>query len=359
MKLWPKRASLDSTGIAGLVSISTIQDDSLLLLGAESCGSSVLSQSNMIHPISRVKGFFSDLITAKLNLPRAIYSQASTPLLALFPESQSLLGRKKRISYNWDLHGISHPYAIFITGRCGSTLLTNLIKDMQLAGAPEEYFNVKLVSRLNSTLGAKTLASYFDSIVQSGSCGGSFGVEIDWVHLRQLEKGIDFTSLFPVHKSTFFYMTRRDIVAQAWSYATAKATGLWQRYSDKPQISATIPLPALDDKSIWAEINLLLEAEFQMEQFFIKKLIKPIRIDYEGLLASKKDVLGWVLLNIGCDTNSIIDKLDQVHDRTLKIQSNNFEQMLAFRAKYNRLLADVQQLRGSDYSRIRREISSF
>ena len=278
--------------------------------------------------------------------------EASSPLLALFPESQVSLGRQERIAFDWHRHDITTPYVIFFTGRCGSTLLTNLIKDTQLAGAPEEYFNVKLASRLNTFIGAQSFASYLESIVQTGSCSGSFGVEIDWLQLRQLECGIDFMSIFPPHKAVFFYMTRRDIVAQAWSYATAKKSGVWQRYADKPNSGVLSSAVPLNDQLIWAEIILVLEKEFQLERYFLQNQIKPIRLDYEGLMTSRKDVLAWVLINIGCDTTLTIDKADQASDRILKIQANNSRHILGFRARYKSLITQVEDVRGSDYTSI-------
>ena len=162
--------------------------------------------------------------------------------------------------------------------------------------------------------------------------------------------------MFPNDKTTFFYMTRRDIVAQASSYATAKATGVWHHFSNKPRSAATSQGSVLTDESIWREIILLLEAEMQMEGFFTRRAIDPIRIDYEMLIASRRDVLATVLLNIGCDVESIIATASQIVDRTDKMPGDYFAQLLAFRRRYAGLLADVQRARGSNYNAVRQSL---
>lgn len=284
-------------------------------------------------------------------------NKAVSPLLAAFPESRA--GRNERVTFNWDQYGVCSPYIIFITGRCGSTLLTNLIKDTHLAGAPEEYFNESMITRLNKNFKARTITSYLRQAAEKDAVRGSFGLEIDWSRFRQLVRFIDFSAIFPTKRTRFFYMTRRDILAQAWSFATAKAKGVWHQYSDRLNDMIHPDPPALMDQTIWSEIMLLLEAEMQMERFFSRNKIKPIRIDYEGLITSKKNTLALVLLNIGCDIESIASKVDQVEDRTLKLPKSNFESMLAFRAKYKDLLVEVEETRGSNYTRLRKRLKQI
>jgi LPS sulfotransferase NodH len=279
-------------------------------------------------------------------------AKRTNSLLAQFPDDQ-IAGKSVGIHFDWSDYSISTPYVIFITGRCGSTLLSNLIKDTQLAGAPEEYFNVDNISRLNISYQAKSFLSYLRSIVESSKCRGRFGSEIDWWQLRQLDRVFSFQGIFPPAKTKFFYMTRRDIVAQAYSFAAAKSTGIWHHYSGTPTIEVGKPSPSLTDQRIWGEILLLLESEMQMERFFTQKAIKPIRLDYEMLMTSRMNVLALVLLNLGCDVDSIIRQADSIVDRTLKNPRDNFAQILAFRAKYSDLLTAVENARGCSYAAIR------
>jgi len=296
-----------------------------------------------------------NLIYSVLRKILGTIAKRANPLLAQFPEDQ-IAGKSAGIHFDWSEYGISTPYVIFITGRCGSTLLSNLIKDTHLAGAPEEYFNVDNISRLNRRYRAKSFLSYLQNIVESSKCRGRFGSEIDWWQLRQLDLIFGFSGIFPPAKTKFFYMTRRDIVAQAYSFAAAKSTGIWHHYSGTPTIEAGNPSPSLTDKRIWGEIVLLLESEKQMERFFTQNAIKPIRLDYEMLMASRMNVLKLILLNLGCDVDSIIRQADITTDRTHKDPRDNSQQILAFRSKYSNLLTAVENARGCSYAAVRLQL---
>lgn len=112
--------------------------------------------------------------------------------------------------------------------------------------------------------------------------------------------------------------------------------------------------PTLSDHEVWHEILLILEAEMRFEQFFKRHRIKPTRIDYEMLMTSRRDVLGLMLLKIGCNLESIVTHTDQLIDQTLKIPRDQFAPSLHFRCKYANLLSAVQSVRGSNYVAIQR-----
>ncbi len=273
------------------------------------------------------------------------------PFLALFADGHAT-GPPCNTAFDSSGSAIKSSYIIFITGRCGSTLLTRLIKATQLAGDPNEYLNIDYIKRARWR---GSLSAYLKEIIRRTASNGCFGLEIDWIHLRFLEPLLDFELVFPPVQTTFFYMTRRDIVAQAWSFASAKTTGVWQNYADTIASSMShSDTIALSDKQIWHEILLILEAEMRFEQFFKRHHIKPTRIDYEMLMTSRRDVLGLMLLKLGCDLESIVAHTDQIIDQTLKIPRDQFASTLHFRSKYANLLAAVQSMRGSNYVAIQR-----
>ncbi|MFM7640673.1 MAG: Stf0 family sulfotransferase [Cyanobium sp.] len=282
-------------------------------------------------------------------------SKEENPFLALFADGHPV-GAPRNAVFDWSGSTINASYIVFITGRCGSTLLTHLIKATQLAGDPNEYLNINYIKKARWR---GSLSAYLEEIVRTTSSNGFFGFEIDWIHLRFLEPLLDFVVVFPPAHTTFFYMTRRDIVAQAWSFASAKATGVWQNYADTadPNISHSATT-TISDHQIWHEILLILEAEMRFEQFFKLYRIKPTRIDYEMLMTSRRDVLGLMLLKIGCDLDSIVSHTDQIIDQTLKIPRDQFASILNFRSKYANLLSAVENVRGADYVAIQRCLKS-
>jgi LPS sulfotransferase NodH len=269
------------------------------------------------------------------------------PLLAEFPQDQgdNLIVSK----FDWEKRGIHIPYVIFITGRCGSTLLSHMVKDTGLAGVPDEFFNEGFIGAFSKDLSDKTFENYFDYVARKYSSNWRFGFQIDWYRLRNLEKLINFSNVFPSNRSTFYYMTRRDIVGQAWSYATAKATGVWHNFVDKSAQGDKPTPPALSDEAIWREIWILFEAERQMETFFSRQGIAPTRIDYEMFIADKRTVVASLLLKLGCSIETVAEATAGIGERTSKLRGEHFAQMIEFREKFSSLLIEVERLRGSEF----------
>jgi LPS sulfotransferase NodH len=269
------------------------------------------------------------------------------PLLAEFPQDK---GEHLIVSnFDWEKRGIHVPYVIFITGRCGSTLLSHMIKDTGLGGVPDEYFNEGFITAFSKDLDDKTFENYFDFVARKYSSNWRFGFQIDWYRLRNLKKLIDFSNVFPHNRSTFYYMTRRDIVGQAWSYATAKATGVWHNFVDKSAQGERPPPPVLSDEAVWREIWILIEAERQMEAFFARQGITPFRIDYEMFISDKSTVVASLLLKLGCSIDAVVESTAGITERTSKMRGEQFAQMIEFREKFSCMLIEVEALRGSEF----------
>lgn len=277
------------------------------------------------------------------------------PYSAIFPGHADIQPKTVE-TIEWHKLAIKSTYIIFITDRCGSTLLSSLISDTRLAGSPHEFLNPAAASRLNESVQAQTVTNYLERLALSRSFGGFFGFQIDWFQLRLFAQLVDFNRLFPSANTKFFYMTRRDIVSQAWSFATAKKTGLWHKETREPGTDANRKPPVLCDDDIWSEIFLILEAEKQMEHFFQAHDIRPIRFDYEGLISDKRAVVGGVLQHIGCDIQSIVAKTEQLVERIERVGNTDFEQFLSFQRNYADLLLEVDSIRGSDWLPIKQRL---
>lgn len=266
------------------------------------------------------------------------------PLLAEFSQDQ---GENLIVpNFDWEKRGIHVPYVIFITGRCGSTLLSHMVKDTGLAGVPDEFFNEGFMATFSKDLNEKTFESYFDFVAKKYSSNWRFGFQIDWYRLRNFEKIVNFSNVFPCNRSTFYYMTRRDIVGQAWSYASAKATGVWHNFVDKSAKVDKPISPALSDEAIWREIWILFEAERQMETFFARTGIAPFRIDYEMFIADKRTVVASLLLKLGCSIEAVTEATASIEERTSKMRGGDFVHVIEFREKFSSLLTEVERLRG-------------
>ena len=275
------------------------------------------------------------------------------PLLSEFPETGE--NGFLMTTFDWEKHGVHLPYVIFITGRCGSTLLSHMIKDTGLAGTPDEYFNEGFITSFCKDLEEKTFSNYFSHVVQKYSSGYRFGFEIDWYRLRHLEKILNVSNMFPAHRTTFFYMTRRDIVGQAWSYALAKATGVWHSFAGQT-LADRPPPPELSDEAIWREIHILLEAERQMEAFFLRHQITPLLLDYEQFVADKRGVLASMLVSLGCSMDDVLSKVAEIADKTERMPGRQVGEIIKFKNKYMDFLVDLEPTRGAQFGDLKNRL---
>jgi LPS sulfotransferase NodH len=267
-------------------------------------------------------------------------------------------------AFDWERSGVALPYVIFITGRCGSTLLTRLLAESGLCGNPDEFFNEERIVDLAKEWATPDFAAYFHAVVEHSASNYRFGCEIDPFRFQQLRELIAFPEVFSPRRSVFFWMTRRDIVAQAWSYAKAKQTGLWQLFADgsEKRLAAVEPGDGstIDDRRWWRELILLLENERTIEAYFAASGITPYRLDYEMLVADRQRTVVSVLQALFCGPEEIAQNLRVGADHT---QRNRYEDwtgaMIDFCARYRSELREVELRRSAvDLEGLRRELTT-
>ena len=134
---------------------------------------------------------------------------------------------------------IRKSYIVCSTGRSGSTLLCQTLKQLKFCGSPEEYFHHKAIEQLSLKEDTAKFLAYCETILEKGTTSnGVFGIKMHWWQLydflkltRQLP---DFSSktdyeilgaFFPNPK--FIHIWRKDMVAQAVSTVIALQTGVW------------------------------------------------------------------------------------------------------------------------------------
>lgn len=195
--------------------------------------------------------------------------------------------RKYLDEFDWTTAGVDVSFVIFFTGRCGSTHLAQLLRSSQLCGPPEEFFNETFMF-VDSQ--ATAFADYFRGIVRKYTINRRFGCQLDPVRLQQLREQMNFLGVFQPASTRYFWMTRSNMLAQAWSYALAKKTGIWHRYSDgsvaKTDIEGTYD-SIINDSVLWRELLQIIEGERQIEGFFRVNSIQPQRITYEMFVAER------------------------------------------------------------------------
>jgi LPS sulfotransferase NodH len=147
--------------------------------------------------------------------------------------------------------------------------------------------------------------------------------------LREL---ISFPDIFPPRRTVFFWMTRHDIVSQAWSYAKAKQTGLWHRFADgsEKRLPTLEPVPGdvIGDAVWWREIIVMLKGERIIEDFFAASRITPYRLDYEMLVTDRLRTVVGVLQALSCGPDEIARNLAPQTDYTERNRYDDWHQAL-------------------------------
>ena len=212
-------------------------------------------------------------------------------------------------------------YVICSTGRSGSTLLCDLMRQTGVMGVPHEYFNLSnhgqvIIQRLNRS-GAKSMSmeAYFDAIVRSRTTpNGVFGLK---AHPNQFIPFV--TNGFVRHYFSdlrYIYIDRRDLLAQAVSWNMASQTGKWT--SEEKETKA----PEFAFDGIEQAMAVISGQNSLWEHFFRLNNIQPHRITYEGLLADPNGHLENVAGFLGVEPPAQVD----IHRSGIKKQASNLNQ---------------------------------
>lgn len=260
------------------------------------------------------------------------------PISELFPEKMTAnLGATV---------GAERLYLILFTGRCGSTLLTSLVKGCQDFGNPEEFLNEEFVTYWFRENGRLNFSAYLKFIGKINSSDKIFGLEIDPLRLYcYLEEGFLSEEDIFSGKYGLIWMHREDLVAQSYSYASAKQSGRWHNFKTEETIHSTVEEGAVTDADLWIELLSIFHTEWWTEMMFKKNNVQPLRITYEQLVSDRVAVLSSVLAEAsGSVEKPGVDLLVQGDLERLKY-SNKHKWYADFFARNRRLINKIGQFR--------------
>lgn len=190
---------------------------------------------------------------------------------------------------DWRAEGVDVPYVLFITGRCGSTHLARLLTESRACGEPSEYFNPDWMPSFPEAKRAHSLGEYILYLVRARSGNRRFGFKIDHWRWETLRSAVDVDRLFPVAQTVFFLMTRQDIVAQAHSFAVARATNVWHEHVDGPTSKPHDYTPT--DEEILREMSLIARSETGLTRYLQGSRRSAMYLTYEQLMRDPEAVL--------------------------------------------------------------------
>jgi LPS sulfotransferase NodH len=186
----------------------------------------------------------------------------------------------------------SVSYAVCAVPRCGSSLLCDVLASTELAGAPMEYFDADAIRAFRRIWGAESSDDYVDALLaRKTSPNGVFGLKLLYGQLGELGEA-DPRRLFP--NLRFVYVTRRDRLRQAVSFARATQTEQWA--SDHPEPRRA---PVFDREQIRSMHEWIERDERLWEAFFAHRSIAPLRLVYEDFAASPAAAVMSVLELLG------------------------------------------------------------
>jgi len=203
-------------------------------------------------------------------------------------------------------------YVVFFVGRSGSTWLADLLSRQRDLGKPREYLNTKLIGRFAAEMNAGTVADYLALLRRKRiTPNGVFGLKLNTSQLSTLLGELPFAEAFPEH--VWFYLRRRNLVAQAISSYKAMVSGLYQlRRTDLPaerhRLESAHALISYDADAIARHVASIVEMEKLGESLMAQFAILPTRLIYEDILTARPaDVVGMVrrhVLGVGSSVDA-------------------------------------------------------
>ncbi|HUG44977.1 MAG TPA: Stf0 family sulfotransferase [Sphingomicrobium sp.] len=198
-------------------------------------------------------------------------------------------------------------YLLASVPRAGSTHFSHLLWRTGCLGAPLEYLNFDPAGpyffAAASPGGQQQL--WRSALRRRCSPNGVFGLKAFAMQLQQLERSnppllqdVLATILPRDRPRRIVYLCRRDIVAQAVSYARASASGVWRREQESPE---TQPVEYSPERLDAAERGIKFQQDV-WEQMFGDLSIEPLRLWHEDVLAdpqaSVQQVASWLGVTI-------------------------------------------------------------
>jgi LPS sulfotransferase NodH len=259
-----------------------------------------------------------------------LMAKVPAPLLPAIRRLARVRGPRPSYGPDRDLESpgtTSSSVIVACEARTGSELLCRALESTGVVGAPEESFNPDGISRAVTPLGVPvptsgarvrrwvrrlalqpgwyvydafdptTFAVYVDEATRRRTGpNGVFSAKVPWTSIHDVfgRYGFDVTTLpGPI---TWIHLTRRDLVAQAVSWARARQTGDWGRRPD----GTSAPKPArYDDDLVLTCFETAGQAVDGWNAFFAAHGIDPIRVTYEDLATDYESTVRGLLDALG------------------------------------------------------------
>lgn len=244
------------------------------------------------------------------------------------------------------------PYFIAFTARSGSTFLTRELFATGRLSRPEEWFNYTNAKAEPRNVEDGFARAFTGIVKNQRSENGVFGCEINWLQLVALRSIIAPKSLFQ-HRIRWFYLRRRNVVAQAISNFLADRTNVFHSYQLNEGAPKKIAAVEYDAMAIKRYAAGFIRQERFFDQWFLEENVTPVNLFYEDIV---RDPVGTVLLFANVLSVHLPNDIRTARPEnpiTRMSSSKNLEFEERFRAEEGDFLARQFDLRGPVMDRVK------
>lgn len=230
-------------------------------------------------------------------------------------------------------------YSILFTPRSGSSWLTSILTKTKAMGTPSEWFNPSLMPSSTRSKGARDLDQFIEAISRHEIHGKIFGFEITH-HQIGAVFGSNENFMLRFHGATFFWLIRKDIVAQGVSLDKMVQTKVSHAANNNnDEIESSDSLYSYNSDRIRKWIRHIHAAEVATEKMIADFNLSPIRLSYEGITsAGSENVVKIFASELGVSIPTLQDtpsehrkigtsKNDEFSDR-FRIENQDFVEKL-------------------------------
>jgi len=188
-------------------------------------------------------------------------------------------------------------YVILFTPRSGSTWVTDTCAATNKLGIPGEYLNPSFIPSEVQSLNTKSTDDFLKILRhRKKSSNGVFGIQIRAFEIELFDHAAYHDAFGP--ETTYFFLWRRNLVAQAISLYKAVKSGYYHSTSSKKDTVPTIPYNR-DEIMHW--IRHILNIENNNYDFCKANGYKPYELIYEDIAGQSKKLVSTLSHILGVD----------------------------------------------------------
>ncbi|MEI8701083.1 MAG: hypothetical protein EOR99_19070 [Mesorhizobium sp.] len=178
-------------------------------------------------------------------------------------------------------------YSICTSPRSGSNFLCQNLSSTGMLGHPLEYFNWRGRRYFDDPNFPEDVVGQVKKILTMGATPNRiYGLKIFAHQYDWISREIDWCDALPSLR--FIYLSRRDLLGQAISWAKALQTGQYRSTQPAGQTAA------FDAELIQRQLDALVRERARWEMFFARTGVDPLRLEYELIVENPMDAVRQV-----------------------------------------------------------------